>query len=102
MCAQAQRELLCRCLWKGRHCQLILHYDNGFSLIESGTSGSGSLLRNGIRTLWRFPFDRLRSSADDGNRLLWLDFGGDDGEIVSGNEMNPGIIEVRSATHLFS
>lgn len=33
--------------------------------------------------LWRRSFDKLRMSADDGARLLWLDFGGEDGEIVS-------------------
>ena len=32
--------------------------------------------------LWSFPFDRLKVSADDGQRLLWLDFGGDEGEQV--------------------
>lgn len=34
------------------------------------------------RVLWAQPFDRLRGSADDGNRLLWLDFGDDEGEVV--------------------
>lgn len=33
--------------------------------------------------LWRRSFDKLKMSADDGARLLWLDFGGEDGEIVS-------------------
>lgn len=33
--------------------------------------------------LWQRPFDKLRMSADDGTRLLWLDFGDDDTEIVS-------------------
>lgn len=68
-------------MWKGRPCQLVLHYENGFSLIEYGTGGN-SLMRGGVRTLWRYPFDRLKTSADDGNRLLWLDFGGEEGEIV--------------------
>lgn len=58
-------------MWQGQHAQLILHYEDGFTLLED----SG-------RTLWKFPFERLRMSADDGARLLWLDFGGDEGEVV--------------------
>jgi hypothetical protein len=42
-----------------------------------------TLTRREPRTLWKFPFERLRMSADDGARLLWLDFGGDEGEMVS-------------------
>ncbi|EEB10498.1 conserved hypothetical protein [Pediculus humanus corporis] len=77
-CVSNQRELVCRCLYQGQPCQLILHYENGFKLIERGSfSISG---REG-RVLWAFPFEKLRASADDGARLLWLDFGGEDGEI---------------------
>lgn len=62
------------CLWKGRPAQLVIHYENGFTLLEGGT---------GSRTLWRYPFDRLRNSSDDGKRFLWLDFGaGEDGDVV--------------------
>jgi len=42
-----------------------------------------TLTRREPRTLWKFPFERLRMSADDGARLLWLDFGGEEGEMVS-------------------
>lgn len=42
-----------------------------------------TLTRREPRTLWNFPFERLRMSADDGARLLWLDFGGEEGEMVS-------------------
>lgn len=62
------------CLWKGRPAQLLIHYENGFTLLEAGT---------GSRTLWRYPFDRLRGSSDDGKRYLWLDFGsGEETEVV--------------------
>ncbi|CAH1972926.1 unnamed protein product [Acanthoscelides obtectus] len=43
--AVQQRELVCRCVWKGRPAQLIIHYENGFTLLE--TTGAGA------RTLWR-------------------------------------------------
>lgn len=52
----------------------MIHYENGFTLLEAGT---------GSRTLWRYPFDKLRSSSDDGKRYLWLDFGSsEEGEVV--------------------
>lgn len=35
------------------------------------------------RPLLSYPFDRLRMSSDDGIRMLLLDFGGEEGEIVS-------------------
>ncbi|XP_017780509.1 PREDICTED: beta-1-syntrophin-like [Nicrophorus vespilloides] len=70
--AVTQRELVCRCLWKGRPSQLVIHYENGFTLLEGGT---------GSRTLWRYPFDRLRNSSDDGKRMLFLDFGGEEADI---------------------
>lgn len=62
------------CVWKGRPAQLVIHYENGFTLLEAGT---------GSRTLWRYSFDRLRNSSDDGKRILWLDFGGEENEVVS-------------------
>ena len=74
------------CVWQGRACQLVVHHEDGFMLYAAGTRGVAG---NGISPgspptpLWRRPFDKLKMSADDGNRLLWLDFGGEDGEIVS-------------------
>lgn len=35
------------------------------------------------KALWSFAFDKLKGSADDGHRLLYLDFGSEEGEIVS-------------------
>ncbi|XP_054286253.1 beta-1-syntrophin isoform X2 [Macrosteles quadrilineatus] len=67
-----QRELACRCVWQGQLAQLVLHYDDGFSLLEAPGPGRQP------KVVWSFPFERLRSSADDGARLLWLDFGADD------------------------
>lgn len=63
-------------MWQGQPAQLVLHYEEGFSLLEAPG------LARDPKLLWNFPFERLRSSADDGTRLLWLDFGADD-EIVS-------------------
>ncbi|XP_050312215.1 beta-1-syntrophin isoform X2 [Anthonomus grandis grandis] len=78
--AVTQKELVCRCLWKGRPAQLIIHYENGFTLLEAGS---------GSKTLWRFSFDRLRNSSDDGKRFLWLDFGAEEGEMELDIEGSP-------------
>ncbi|XP_031348420.1 beta-2-syntrophin-like [Photinus pyralis] len=77
--AVTQRELVCRCAWKGRPAQLVIHYENGFTLLEAGT---------GCRTLWRYGFDRLKNSSDDGHRALYLDFG-DENNIELDLEGNP-------------
>nr|CAD7449361.1 unnamed protein product [Timema bartmani] len=80
-CAQSQHELVCReyvyrCMYQGQPAQLVLHYENGFTLQEGNIAPGRE-----PRTLWKFPFERLRMSADDGARLLWLDFGGEEGEM---------------------
>lgn len=37
------------------------------------------------KVIWQYSYTQLRTSADDGNRLLWLDFQGEDGEKVNVN-----------------
>ncbi|XP_050080326.1 beta-1-syntrophin [Anopheles maculipalpis] len=64
-----QREFSFRCLFQGRPCQLIVHLDRGFTLLDSGLGPAS-------KALWTFPFDKLKGSADDGNKLLYLDFSG--------------------------
>lgn len=73
----AQRELACRCVWQRKPCQLLLHYEDGFTLIE----GQANTLGREQKVLMKASFERLRSSGDDGLRLLWLDLGGDEGEM---------------------
>lgn len=77
------------CVWQGRCCQLVVNHEEGFSLYTAGSRCMGSGVSPGSTPapLWRRSFDKLRLSADDGNRLLWLDFEGEDGEIVS--KVNP-------------
>jgi len=64
--------------WQGQKCSLVIHYENGFTLLDS--SDNNDLNKPNI--LWTHPFERLRMSADDGSRLVWLDFG-EDGEQAS-------------------
>lgn len=54
---------------------MIVHLDRGFALLESGHGPPA-------KTVWSYQFDKLKSSADDGSRMLYLDFAGVDGEIV--------------------
>ncbi|XP_050531997.1 beta-1-syntrophin [Daktulosphaira vitifoliae] len=79
-----RKELACRCLWKGKPSQLLIHYENGFTLYESTT---GSVGRE-PKKLWSYSFEKLKMSSDDNNRLLWLDFG-DNIEIELDLECNP-------------
>lgn len=55
---------------------LGVHIDDGFTLFTEEA---------GVRrhVLLHQPFERLRMSGDDGVRMMFLDFGGPEGEIVS-------------------
>ena len=63
-------------LWQGQECRLTMHYENGFTLADMRTDDSRK-----TTVIWHFPYEKLRMSADDGMRLLWLDFG-EEGEQV--------------------
>ncbi|KAL3860073.1 hypothetical protein ACJMK2_010241 [Sinanodonta woodiana] len=67
------KEVSCPVLWQGQKSKLTLHYENGFTLYKPTADGQRGPV------LWYFPYEKLRMSADDGHRLLWLDFG-EDGE----------------------
>lgn len=52
---------------------LCIHYECGFTICCEEPGGS---------ILFRYPYERLKMSADDGIRTLYLDFGGPEGELV--------------------
>ena len=62
------------CTWQNQEARLNLHYDTGFTLLSANTDKP--------QMIWSYPYEKLRMSGDDGNRLLWLDFG-TDGEHVN-------------------
>ncbi|XP_008468807.1 beta-1-syntrophin-like [Diaphorina citri] len=64
-------------MYRGQPSQLIVNYDFGFRLLEA-TAGS---MGREPKILWTYPFERLRMSSDDGVKLLWLDFGSEEGEM---------------------
>lgn len=68
--------LVSGCMYKGQDCRLVIHYELGFSVLPEGEPPHG-------RPLFSYPFEKLRMSSDDGVRMLYLDFGGKEGEIVS-------------------
>lgn len=75
-CARAHA-LPTACTWNGRACSLSVHIDNGFTLWAAEPGAARAVLL-------RQPFEKLQMSSDDGASLLFLDFGGAEGEIVSG------------------
>ncbi|XP_026465697.1 beta-1-syntrophin isoform X2 [Ctenocephalides felis] len=75
-----QREFTFKCLFRGRPSVLTLHVENGFALSPDicNQPGATNSLKNSKAV---YPFDKLRGSADDGIRMLWLDFAGEEGEL---------------------
>lgn len=67
---------LAACSWNGKECNLGVHIDEGFTLFTEEMGVRKSILL-------QQPFERLRMSSDDGVRMMFLDFGGPEAEIVS-------------------
>lgn len=57
--------------------RLTLHYEKGFTVTREPADPSGGAV------LYRYPYEKLKMSADDGIRNLYLDFGGPEGEMVN-------------------
>lgn len=79
------------CLYRGQECRLIIHYEQGFSVLADPTplggreNGEERKATNAAKpqVLLSYPYEKLKMSSDDGIRMLFLDFGGKEGEIVS-------------------
>ncbi|XP_077918961.1 beta-2-syntrophin isoform X2 [Halichoerus grypus] len=72
--AELIKEVSLGCTLNGQEVRFTVHYENGFT-ISKENGGSSSIL-------YRYPFERLKMSADDGIRNLYLDFGGPEGELT--------------------
>jgi len=83
---QRKRIVFVACKWNNRPCKLFLHYEHGFTLYNDPTdsvlNGESSIPNGTVRLLWQQPFEKLRSSADDNEHLLTLDFHGEEGVVV--------------------
>ncbi|XP_013774992.1 beta-1-syntrophin-like isoform X1 [Limulus polyphemus] len=66
----AMKEARFSCVYQGNDCQIVLHYENGFLLLDGRQQ----------TILWQYTYEKLMMSADDGAQLVWLDFGSDEGE----------------------
>ena len=66
--ARAMGQIKANCVWKNKDCVLTVHSDLGFILCDR----SGHLNSE----IWKQPFHNLCASNDDGAKLLWLQFRG--------------------------
>nr|AAW27713.1 SJCHGC09455 protein [Schistosoma japonicum] len=81
MAVAAAQEVVITCRWQNYDCRLTLHYDNGLKLISRQLPiGSHSTVHGNManeHVIWQYQYERLRSTADDGKTILWIDFGPD-------------------------
>ncbi|XP_070604351.1 beta-1-syntrophin [Erythrolamprus reginae] len=73
--AELSVEVTTACTYKNQECRLTIHYDHGFSLTTEPQVGAFP------KTIFQYPYEKLKSSSDDGIRTLYLDFGGKEGEM---------------------
>ncbi|XP_068812043.1 beta-2-syntrophin isoform X2 [Struthio camelus] len=71
--AELIKEVSVGCTLNGQEVKLSIHYESGFTISQEETGGS---------VLFRYPYEKLKMSADDGIRNLYLDFGGPEGELA--------------------
>uniref|UniRef100_A0A8B9UBE7 PH domain-containing protein n=1 Tax=Anas zonorhyncha TaxID=75864 RepID=A0A8B9UBE7_9AVES len=72
--AELAQEVSAACSWKGQDCTLSIHIDKGFTISTTEPGLSKTILL-------QQPFEKLQMSSDDGTKMLYLDFGGPEGEI---------------------
>uniref|UniRef100_A0A667XUI0 Beta-2-syntrophin n=1 Tax=Myripristis murdjan TaxID=586833 RepID=A0A667XUI0_9TELE len=74
--AELIKEVSIGCTLNRQDVRLTLHYEKGFTVTREPAEPVGGAV------LYRYPFEKLKMSADDGIRNLYLDFGGPEGEMV--------------------
>uniref|UniRef100_A0A672FN90 Syntrophin, basic 1 n=1 Tax=Salarias fasciatus TaxID=181472 RepID=A0A672FN90_SALFA len=86
--AEMIKEVSTSCLYRGQECRLVIHYEQGFSVLSDPRVEDDELSGERVihtpskpRALLSYPFEKLKMSSDDGVRMLLLDFGGKEGEI---------------------
>ena len=60
-----------------------MHYEDGLKLYPASEMQYGDKSATLPAPFWKASFGNLRHSADDGARILWLDIGTEEGEMVS-------------------
>ncbi|XP_005744469.1 beta-1-syntrophin [Pundamilia nyererei] len=86
--AEMIKEVSTSCLYRGQECRLAIHYERGFSVLADPKAEDGEDFEERVarttskpQVLLSYPFEKLKMSSDDGVRMLFLDFGGKEGEI---------------------
>ncbi|KAG8012878.1 Beta-2-syntrophin, partial [Nibea albiflora] len=74
--AELIKEVSIGCTLNRQDVRLTLHYEKGFTVTREPADPAGGAV------LFRYPYEKLKMSADDGIRNLYLDFGGPEGEMV--------------------
>ncbi|XP_043922846.1 beta-1-syntrophin [Protopterus annectens] len=74
--AELTKEITTPCTYKKQKCLLAVHYEQGFSIFAETEDGVRS------KPLLQQPYEKLKMSSDDGVRMLFLDFGEDEGDIT--------------------
>lgn len=70
------KEINCAVTWRDQEARLTVHFENGFTLTHARVNEGNDR----SQVLWYFPFEKLKRSADDGQRMLWLEFGADESD----------------------
>ncbi|TNN79989.1 Beta-1-syntrophin [Liparis tanakae] len=84
--AEMIKEVTTSCLYQSQECRLVIHYEQGFSVMADPKLGDGEDVEErgahaATGPLLSYPYEKLKMSSDDGVRMLFLDFGGTEGEI---------------------
>lgn len=86
--AEMIKEVTTSCLYRGQECRLVIHYEQGFSVLADPKARDAEDGEERVpqtpskpQVLLSYPFEKLTMSSDDGVRMLLLDFGGKEGEI---------------------
>ncbi|XP_007558541.1 beta-2-syntrophin [Poecilia formosa] len=74
--AEIIKEVSIGCTLNRQDVRLTLHYEKGFTITREPADQTGGAV------LFRYPYEKLKMSADDGIRNLYLDFAGPEGEMV--------------------
>ncbi|XP_061679835.1 beta-2-syntrophin isoform X10 [Syngnathoides biaculeatus] len=74
--AEIIKEVSIGCTLNKQDVRLTLHYEKGFTVAREPANPASRAV------LFRYPYEKLKMSADDGIRNLYLDFGGPEGEMV--------------------
>ncbi|XP_034083704.1 beta-1-syntrophin isoform X2 [Gymnodraco acuticeps] len=87
--AEMIKEVTTSCLYQSQECRLVIHYEQGFSVLADPSLGEGgdgeergAHTPTRPRVVLSYPYEKLKMSSDDGVRLLFLDFGGKEGAIL--------------------